>query len=98
MLDQKVRDVMTRNPVCLPPSATVTQAAEAMRAQNIGDVIITKGNELAGIVTDRDIVVRAIAMGLDPTRSTLSEVATPRAICLTPDQSAADAVRLMREQ
>ncbi len=97
MQDLLVRDVMTPNPVCLPPSATLTQAAEAMRAQHIGDVIVTRGTELAGIVTDRDIVVRAIAMGLDPKSSTLSEVATSRAICLTPEQSASDAVQLMRE-
>jgi CBS domain-containing protein len=75
----------------------VVQAAEAMRAMDIGDVIVTRDNMLAGIVTDRDIVVRAIAMGLDPRQSILAEVVTARAAFVSPEQPIQDAARLMRE-
>lgn len=97
MLDQKVREIMTPHPVCLPASATVVEAAELMRANNIGDVIITDGTALAGIVTDRDLVVRAIAHGLDPAKTSLAEVATPNTVAIGPDEPAEDAVRLMRD-
>ena len=58
----RIRDVMTSNPQTLSASATVREAAETMRANDIGDVIASddKGG-IAGIVTDRDIVVRVVA-------------------------------------
>ncbi len=57
-----IRDVMTQNLQTLPASATVREAAEAMRANDIGDVIaIDDKGGVVGIVTDRDVVVRVVA-------------------------------------
>jgi CBS domain-containing protein len=92
-----VREIMTPNPVCLPTSATVVEAAAQMRANNIGDVIMTDGTALAGIVTDRDIVLRAVAQGLDPNMTTLREIATGEPLAIGPDDPIEKAVDVMRE-
>ena len=58
---QQIRELMTPNPVALPGTASVREAARAMRDADIGDVIIIENNQICGIVTDRAIVVRAVA-------------------------------------
>ena len=58
---QQIRELMTPNPVALPGTASVHEAATAMRDAQIGDVIVIENNEVCGIVTDRDIVVRILA-------------------------------------
>ena len=60
-----VNDVMTRNVRTLAPGATVADAAKAMRELNVGVIPVCEGDKLLGVVTDRDIVVRAVAEGLD---------------------------------
>ncbi len=72
---QTVQNIMNRNPKTLPKSASVIEAANVMCDANIGDVIVTdEGDKIFGIVTDRDIVVRAIAQGKDPMSTKLEEV------------------------
>ena len=61
-----VEDVMTRDPITLPPSASLVDAAQTMRAMGIGDVVVADDDDVIGIVTDRDIVVRGLAAGSDP--------------------------------
>jgi CBS domain-containing protein len=58
---QTVRDVMTPEPIVLDGAATVSDAAKAMKARDVGDVLVRSGGKLCGIVTDRDIVVRVLA-------------------------------------
>ena len=53
---QQIRELMTPNPVVLPGTASVHEAARAMRDAQIGDVIVIENNQVCGIVTDRDIV------------------------------------------
>lgn len=60
-----VNDVMTRNVRTLAPGATVADAAKAMRELNVGVIPVCEGDKLLGVVTDRDIVLRAVAQGLD---------------------------------
>jgi CBS domain-containing protein len=60
-----VNDVMTRNVRTLAPSDTVAQAARAMEELDVGVIPVCEGDQLMGVVTDRDIVVRAVAQGLD---------------------------------
>lgn len=60
-----VTDVMTRNVRTLTPSDTVASAAEAMDKLNVGVIPVCEGDKLLGMVTDRDLVVRAVAQGLD---------------------------------
>ena len=64
-----VRDIMTQRPVTLEQTDTLTAAARSMRDGNIGDVIVLDQGKIQGILTDRDIVVRALAEGRDPART-----------------------------
>ena len=77
--------------------ATVADAAQQMRELDIGDVLVEQEGRLAGIVTDRDIVVRAIAEGRDVT-SKLGDIVSSEVVCITPAERSDDAIRLMRER
>jgi CBS domain-containing protein len=59
---------MTPNPVTLPADRSAVDAAELMRDRDIGDIIVMEQNQVMGIVTDRDIVVRVVASGQEPLR------------------------------
>lgn len=69
-----VADVMTRDVKTLSPSATVAQAAQAMAQLNVGSIPVCDGRKLQGIVTDRDITVRVVALGLDGQTTQLSVI------------------------
>jgi CBS domain-containing protein len=93
---QLVRDVMTPDPVALPADTPVHIAAQAMRDRDIGDVLVVNGNELQGIVTDRDIVVRGLAEREDLSGCSLGEVCTRQPITAMPDEDADSAIARMR--
>jgi CBS domain-containing protein len=96
---QTLSEVMTPNPATLPTSATVQEAAREMREKNIGDIIVTdENNKMYGIVTDRDIVVRALAEGKDPKQVKLGEIASKDVAALSPDSRVGDAVKVMSEK
>jgi CBS domain-containing protein len=94
---KSIRDAMTTKPASLPANSTLADAARQMRDLDIGDVLIEEGGRLAGIVTDRDLVVRAIAEGRDVT-SKLGEIVSSEVVCITPTDTADDAIRVMRER
>ncbi len=98
MTDQMVKDVMSPQVVYLPAETTLDEAARAMREKDIGDVVVTEGASLAGVVTDRDIVVRAIADGRDPVSTTVGDVASRDLVMIQQDASPAQAAQLMRER
>lgn len=93
---QQIRDVMTEDLVTLPTDATVVEASLAMQQNDIGDVLVTEGGRLAGMVTDRDIVVRAIAEGHDPMRTTIGELASDDLQTVGPDATVDEAVAIVR--
>lgn len=93
-----VDQVMTHDPVTLEADATIVDAARAMRDSDIGPVLVVDHGKIAGVLTDRDIVVRAIADGRDPSATRVTEVCSGSVTTVTPDQSASDAARIMREQ
>ena len=92
-----IREHMTPNPVCLPASSTLVEAARQMRDADIGDVLIEENGQLTGVTTDRDIVIRAIAEGRDPNTTTLAEVCSGGVVTVGPNDSVTDVERLMRE-
>ena len=94
---QQVRDVMTADPVSLPPDASATEAARQMRDHDTGALLVVEGQDLRGIVTDRDIVVRAIAEGRDPGSTKVGEIASKDLITVDPQQELAEALRLMAQ-
>jgi CBS domain-containing protein len=93
----KVRDVMTGIPVMLRPEQTVTEAACAMRDFAVGCVIVA-GRRWHGMITDRDIVVRAIAESSDPATLTLSDVCSTDVAVVAPSDDLEDAVKIMRRR
>jgi CBS domain-containing protein len=90
-----IRDVMTDNPRTLKADATLVDAAKIMRDEDTGIVPITDGDTLNGVVTDRDIVVRAIADGKDPGSLKVSDPASKELVTFDPQQSLDEALRLM---
>ena len=96
-MTETIRSVMTSKPVALQAGTTLVDAARAMRDHDVGDVIVLEDDRLRGIVTDRDIVVRAVAEGRDPSQSVLGEVSSGEVVALTPDDPVDRAVDLMRE-
>lgn len=98
MANYKVGDVMTKQIIYLPAETTLDEAAKAMREADIGDVVVTDGPTLAGMVTDRDIVVRAVAERKDPATTTLGSVITRDIVMIEQNETAANAANLMRER
>ena len=88
---------MTHDPRTVEPSATLTEVARIMRDDDIGAVVVVENGAAAGLVTDRDIVVRAVADGRDPNSTSVAEVASRDLRTLTPDQNLEDAIALMRD-
>jgi CBS domain-containing protein len=97
-MSKAIRDIMTTNPVTMPDSATLADAARVMRDRGIGDVIVMSQNRVCGMVTDRDIVVRAIAHGHDPSSTNLDSVCSKQLFSVSPDDDIDQAIELMREK
>ena len=91
----RIRDVMTSNPAAAEPSTTVLDAAKVMAAEDVGPVPIVEGERLVGVVTDRDLVVRVLAEGRDPSSTTIGEIASSDLVTVQPDSDLSEAVQLM---
>lgn len=94
---QTVREVMTSRVVTMPRETTLAEAASTMREQDIGDIVVSDGSAPAGLVTDRDIVVRAVAERRDPASTTIGEILTSDLITVHPDDTVQSAALLMRD-
>lgn len=94
-----VREVMTASPATVSTGSTLAEAAEKMRRHDAGAMIVLDdAQRVCGIITDRDIAVRAVAEGRDPKATKVGEVASKDLQTLSPTDSVTDAVRLMRER
>ena len=95
----KVHEVMTDRPRAVTPETTVSEAAQLMKSDDIGSLPILEGEQLTGMVTDRDIVIRAIAEGKDPRGMPVREVASRELVTVHAEDDLSDALKLMaREQ
>jgi CBS domain-containing protein len=99
MQSQTVREVMTAEPVALSADTALVAAARSMRDRDIGAIIVLRsdGDTVCGMVTDRDIAMRAVADGWDPRRTRLDDVCSHELITLRPDDPVERAMELMRE-
>jgi CBS domain-containing protein len=91
----KVHEVMTERPRCVTPETPVSEAAELMASEDVGSLPILDGDKLAGVVTDRDIVVRGVAKGKDTRGMPVREVASRDLVTVGPNESLDDALQLM---
>jgi CBS domain-containing protein len=96
-MTRTVEEIMTRDPRTVNASDTIVDAARVMNESDIGDVIVVDGDDVTCIVTDRDIVVRAIAEGRDPQSTSVGDVCTKSLETIEPGASVDDALKKMRE-
>jgi CBS domain-containing protein len=94
----QLREIMTSDVECIGPDNTLREAAEKMRALDVGPLPVCDNDRLVGILTDRDIVVRAIAEGHDPRTTAVREAMTESVDYCFEDDDTAAAARKMRER
>jgi CBS domain-containing protein len=92
----KLREIMVPGFVhAVQRGATVVEAVRMMMDRNVGIVAVLDGDRLAGLVSERDVVRRVIATGLDPATTLVDDVMTTKIVFATPDEAFQDAVQLM---
>ena len=91
-----IREVMTPNPRCVTPNETIQVAARIMRDEDTGAVPVVENGKVLGMVTDRDIVIRAVADGAQSDRP-VRDIVSGDPVCATPEMSTRDASKLMAE-
>ncbi|MEV7990533.1 CBS domain-containing protein [Streptomyces sp. NPDC086077] len=92
-----IRDVMSSGTASIEPMTTVARAAQVMRDQDIGDVLVAYDRDLFGVLTDRDIAVRAVAEARDPRTTPVGSLCTrPPVVTVAPDDTVDRALTLMR--
>jgi CBS domain-containing protein len=95
---EKISDVMSEGLRICAPNATARDAAHEMREADIGAVLVGDNGELRGLLTDRDIVVRAVAEDRDPAEVRVDEICSSDLFTLSPEDTTDDAVDLIRQQ
>jgi CBS domain-containing protein len=94
-MGQSIRNLMTENPCSIDADKSVAYAAKMMRDEDVGLAPIVEGDKLIGTLTDRDIAVRVVAEGKDPSQTTVREVASTNIVTIDPQQDMDEALRLM---
>jgi CBS domain-containing protein len=93
----KVSERMTEKPVTVDTSATAKEVARIMKEENIGTVLVTEGDRLKGIATDRQIATKVVAVGKDPEKTRVSEFMTEDPVTASPDMIICEAAEIMGE-
>jgi len=95
----KLSSIMTGGIETIPPQATLAEAAKKMASQDIGSLpVCADQRRVVGIITDRDITVRAVARGMDPNQTRVEEVMTRDVLSCSSDAEVEDACQLMEER
>ena len=98
MFSQSIRTIMDpRKLILVPGTMTVRQAAKLMKTKHYGAVLITEGEELLGIFTERDAVFRVLAVGRDPEETQLADVMTKEPKTIAPEKTFGHAMLMMHE-
>jgi CBS domain-containing protein len=97
-MPQSIREVMTPNPVTIPADMSAADAARLMRDRDIGDVLVMDQDRVMGIITDRDIVVRAVATGQDPANVTVGDICSKELHIVEHTTTVEEVIELMREK
>jgi CBS domain-containing protein len=94
----RVEDVMVKDVVTIDASATLDEVARRMRDSNVGVLPVVATGRLVGVITDRDLVVRALAEGVDMTSARASDFATREMICARPESPIDEAMEVMADR
>ena len=93
-----VRDLMTRSPACCAPETTIDAVAKMMFDNDCGEIPVCDGTKLIGVITDRDITLRAVATGMNPTRVPARDVMTKAVHTVQADADVDEALQLMEHR
>jgi CBS domain-containing protein len=94
-MTQSVREIMTPNPTSVRPESAVIKAVRLMETEDVGSLPVVDGDELVGVVTDRDIALRVVGAGKDPGATTVGEIQSSDPVAVGPDQDLSEALREM---
>jgi CBS domain-containing protein len=94
----KLKDVMTENVEVVAPDTPLEEAARKMRELDVGVLPVCDGERLVGMLSDRDLTIRATAEGRDPKTTPVRESMTPEVVYLFEDQEISEAEQLMSEK
>lgn len=94
---QQISEIMTADPTTVTPRTPIVEVARLMREEDIGEVLVAEEERLHGLVTDRDLVVRAMADARDVEATAAQDVYSADLVTCSPDDDVSEAVRLMRE-
>src|SRR6266511_3114402 len=92
-----IRDVMTSNPCTIDADKDIAYAAKMLKDEDVGIAPIVEGDQLIGVLTDRDIAIKVVAEGKDPKSTTVREVASTNVVTIDPQQDLDEALRLMAQ-
>lgn len=93
---QQVQDIMTNAPLTVDVGDSVAAAAELMREADVGALVVTDSSGIRGVLTDRDITVRVVAVGNDPATTAVGDIVAPDLVAVSPHDDLDTAVELMR--
>jgi len=93
----QIKQVMTKGVEVVRPDDTLQDAARKMKSIDVGPLPVCDGERLIGMITDRDIIVRATAEGRDPKTTSVKEAMTPEVVCCYEDEDIEEAAALMKE-
>jgi CBS domain-containing protein len=93
----RIQELMTVKPRTVKPGDSIVDAAKLMRGEDAGIAPIVDGERLVGVVTDRDIAIRVVAEGKDPSTTKVEEIASGNLVTVEPGQDLDDALRLMAQ-
>jgi CBS domain-containing protein len=94
----QIKDVMTHNVECVCPEASLKEAASIMKSKDFGALPVCANDRLVGMLTDRDIAIRAVAGGLDPIRTQVGDCMTGGIVYCYEDEDVSEASRIMEEK
>ena len=94
----QIKEIMTRNVEVITPDTSLTEAAEKMRDLDVGSLPVCDGLRLQGMLTDRDITIRATAEGRDPTATSAADVMTAEIFYCYDDQAVEEAAQVMESK
>jgi len=95
MHDKALRDAMTADPTTVEPGTSIKEAAQLMKSEDVGALPVVENGRLTGMITDRDIAIRAVAVG--KLEATVGEIASKDVVSIDPQQSLEEAARLMAQ-
>jgi CBS domain-containing protein len=97
-MPQAIHDIMTRDVKIVNPESTIRDAAQLMNSEDFGSLPVCVGRKVVGVITDRDITIRAVAQGCDPGSTRVSEVMTKEVVSVRDNSDLTEAERLMRDR